>query len=593
MIRKPPHLLITTPESLVPAADLRARPGDPRRLRAGDRRRDPRARRQQAAGPTSRSRSSASTLCADVACSASVYRRPSSRPPRPPASSSATIADSGGAPRPLHLVDAGRNQPLDIASRSRRRRSPRSPRAPRGPTSIQRSRTHLGQHKTTLIFVPSRRLAERVAHDLEQRLGEGVVAAHHGALSQAHAPERRGSGCRPARSGPSSRPPRSSSASTSATSSSSSRSARRARSRCCASGSAAPVTTSAGPRRAASIAMTRDDLIECAAAVRAMQAGRIDRPVQRDCPLDILAQQLVATCAAEDHGTSRPCGPWPAVPRRSPGSSAPPSSRSSTMLGDGTTTRRGRSGALLHLDRIEHRARGRRGARLAALTSGGAIPDKADYTVVEDSEPSRSSAPSTRTSRSTAWPATSSSSARTRGGSAGSSRAACASRTRAASRRTSRSGTARAWRARAELSAEVAGLRSELWTLLRASDRRGARHVLADRCGLGPDGVAQALAYIREGGEALGGVPTQDVPDRGALLRRVRRHAAGHPRPVRRAHQPGLRPRPAQEVLPHLRLRAAGRGHRRRDACCRSARSTRSRSPRSSSSCTSTRSTRR
>src|SRR5262249_21371120 len=52
--------------------------------------------------------------------------------------------------------------------------------------------------------------------------------------------------------------------------------------------------------------------------------------------------------------------------------------------GDGVATRRGRSGAHLHLDRINGKARGRRGARLAALTSGGAIPDKADYTVVED-----------------------------------------------------------------------------------------------------------------------------------------------------------------------------------------------------------------
>src|SRR5690606_7673507 len=54
------------------------------------------------------------------------------------------------------------------------------------------------------------------------------------------------------------------------------------------------------------------------------------------------------------------------------------------MLGDGIATRRGRAGALLHLDRISGRARGRRGAQLAALTSGGAIPDKADYLVVED-----------------------------------------------------------------------------------------------------------------------------------------------------------------------------------------------------------------
>src|SRR5205809_841301 len=54
------------------------------------------------------------------------------------------------------------------------------------------------------------------------------------------------------------------------------------------------------------------------------------------------------------------------------------------MLADGVATRRGRRGALLHLDRVHGRVRARRGARLAAITSGGAIPDNADYEVVEE-----------------------------------------------------------------------------------------------------------------------------------------------------------------------------------------------------------------
>src|SRR5438045_9135700 len=52
------------------------------------------------------------------------------------------------------------------------------------------------------------------------------------------------------------------------------------------------------------------------------------------------------------------------------------------MLAEGFSTKRGRRGALIHYDAINHRIRGRRGSRIVALTSGGAIPDNADYRVV-------------------------------------------------------------------------------------------------------------------------------------------------------------------------------------------------------------------
>ena len=54
------------------------------------------------------------------------------------------------------------------------------------------------------------------------------------------------------------------------------------------------------------------------------------------------------------------------------------------MLADGVSTRRGRRSAHLHRDRVHGRLRARRGARLAAITSGGAIPDTADYDVIEE-----------------------------------------------------------------------------------------------------------------------------------------------------------------------------------------------------------------
>src|SRR5262249_11209231 len=127
-------------------------------------------------------------------------------------------------------------------------------------------------------------------------------------------------------------------------------------------------------------ALTRDELIECMAGVRAMRSGRLDRPIVREAPLDVLAQQLAAAAAASHwaeaavSGLVRAAAPYSALPRAR-------FDQVLGMLGDGVATRRGRAGAHLHLDRVSRRVRGRRGARIAALTSGGAIPDKADYVV--------------------------------------------------------------------------------------------------------------------------------------------------------------------------------------------------------------------
>jgi ATP-dependent Lhr-like helicase len=94
------------------------------------------------------------------------------------------VGVDAGRARPCRIVDAGRKQPLDVAIE-----------VPREPLSAVASREawkdvheRLGalihEHKTTLVFVPSRRMCERVAHDLEQLLGKGMVAAHHGALAK-------------------------------------------------------------------------------------------------------------------------------------------------------------------------------------------------------------------------------------------------------------------------------------------------------------------------------------------------------------------------------------------------------------------------
>ncbi|MGH7606646.1 MAG: ATP-dependent DNA helicase, partial [Gemmatimonadales bacterium] len=127
--------------------------------------------------------------------------------------------------------------------------------------------------------------------------------------------------------------------------------------------------------------LSRDDLVECAAMVRATRAGRLDRLIIPEKPLDILAQQAVAAAAGEEwsddalYALVQSAYPYRNLTRAEFDDVV-------EMLAEGFTTRRGRRGAHLHYDGVNHRLRGRRGARLAAITSGGAIPDLGDYRVI-------------------------------------------------------------------------------------------------------------------------------------------------------------------------------------------------------------------
>jgi ATP-dependent helicase Lhr and Lhr-like helicase len=128
---------------------------------------------------------------------------------------------------------------------------------------------------------------------------------------------------------------------------------------------------------------TRDELVECAALLRGVRAGRLDAIVIPEAPLDILAQQLVAECAAT---------PWSAdelyelVRRAAPyaGLSRADFDDVVEMLAEGITTGRGRRAYYVHRDQVNGVLKGRRGARLAALTSGGAIPELGDFRVVAE-----------------------------------------------------------------------------------------------------------------------------------------------------------------------------------------------------------------
>jgi ATP-dependent Lhr-like helicase len=241
---------------------------------------------------------------------------------------------------------------------------------------------HVYQHRTTIVFVNTRRMAERVAHELGERLGGGLVAAHHGSLSK----ERR----------------------------------QRVEARLRGGDLRALVATASlelgidigpvelvcqigSPRSFATFLQrvgrsnhtrtgipsgrlypsTRDELVECAALLRGARAGRLDALVIPNCPLDILAQQIVAECSAAEWAQEdllalfRGAAPFSELP-------AAEFDEVAALLAEGITTGRGRRAAYLHRDQVNGTVKGRRGARLAALTSGGAIPELGDYRVLAE-----------------------------------------------------------------------------------------------------------------------------------------------------------------------------------------------------------------
>jgi ATP-dependent Lhr-like helicase len=237
-------------------------------------------------------------------------------------------------------------------------------------------------NRTTLVFVNTRRLSERVAHALGERLGANAVLPHHGSLSRQLRLD--------------------------------------AESRLKSGELRAVVATASlelgidigtvdlvcqiGSTRSIAVALqrigrsghwvgakpngrlfptTRDELVECGAIVSAIRKGELERIEIPENALDILAQQIVAAAAAEPRKEDdlfalvRSAYPYRNLAREQ-------FDRIIEMLSEGIATSRGRSGALLHRDQVNGRVKGRRGARLAAITSGGAIPENANYSVIAE-----------------------------------------------------------------------------------------------------------------------------------------------------------------------------------------------------------------
>jgi ATP-dependent helicase Lhr and Lhr-like helicase len=350
------------------------------------------------------------------------------------------------------------------------------------------------QNRTTLVFVNTRRLSERVAHNLAERLGEGAVLPHHGSLS------------RKLRLDAESRLKRGELRAVVATASLELGIDIGTVDLVCQIGS--PRSIAVGLQRIGRaghwvgalpkgrlFATTRDELVECAALVRAIHRGELDR---LEIPLnarDILAQQIVAACAAEEFGEDelydlvRRAWPYRTLPRAD-------FDQVLDVLSEGISTSRGRAGAYLHRDAVNRRVRGRRNARLTAITSGGAIPDTSQYLVVAEPEgitvgtvdedfAVESMAGDVFLLGTTSW--------RIRRVEAG--------RLRVEDAKGAAPGIP-FWRGEApgrtqELSSEVARLRENL-------------PALAGECGLDRAGYEQALQYIQAGGAALGAMPTTE-----------------------------------------------------------------------------------
>jgi len=238
----------------------------------------------------------------------------------------------------------------------------------------------ISEHRTTLVFVNTRRLAERLALHLSERLGADQVTSHHGSLSKEKrldAETRLKEGKLKALV---------------ATASLELGIDIGAVDLVCQIGSTRSIATllqrvgRSGHHLAAVpkgrvFPLSRDELIECAALLRAARERELDRLIIPDHPLDILAQQVVAAVACEEwdeaalYEVVRGAYPYRNLPRDAFDAVV-------QMLAEGFTTRRGRRGAYVHYDGVNRRLKARRGARLAALTSGGAIPDVGDYRVI-------------------------------------------------------------------------------------------------------------------------------------------------------------------------------------------------------------------
>ena len=363
-------------------------------------------------------------------------------------------------------------------------------------------------HRTTLVFVNTRRLAERLAHQLGERLGDDVVAAHHGSLSK----ERRYRVETRLRAGDL--------RALVATASLELGIDIGPVELVCQIGSPRSIATflqrvgrsnhsRGGTPKGRLYPMTRDELIECAALLGAVRSGKLDAIQLSRTPLDILAQQIIAEVSVKEWdstallGVIRKAVHYRELTEEQFGEVL-------SLVSGGIETGRGRRGAYLHHDTVNGELRGRKGAQLAAVMSGGAIPETGDYRVVADPDDTfvgtvnedwavESMAGDIFLLGSHSW--------QIRRVEPGIVRVRDAGDTPP---------TVPFWLGEApartrELSEEVSTLRMRVDGFLSSGDPDGARRWLEEACGLSVEAATMVVDYLAVGRAVLGVMPTQDT----------------------------------------------------------------------------------
>ncbi len=382
MRRRPPHILVTTPESLyilLTSESGRRNLGAVRTVIVDE---------IHAVAGTKRGAHLGLSLARLEALVGSFTRIGLSATQKPVEDVARFLTGTGGdlsdrAPR-CQIVDAGHRRQLDLALEIPPLPFAAVMSAEAWEAVHDRLADLVRGHGTTLIFVNTRRLSERLTRHLSERLGEQHVTSHHGSLSR----ERRLQAEQRLRDG--------TLKALVATASlelgidigpidlvcqiGSPRSMGTLLQRVGRSGHVV-----GGMPKGRLFPLTRDDLVECTALIDGVRRGGLDRLLMPEQPLDVLAQQIVAETACRDwpeddlYRLVRRAWSYRNLARQDFDDVV-------RMLAEGFTTRRGRRGAHLYRDGVNRRLRGRRGARLAAITCGGTIPDTADYDVLVEPE---------------------------------------------------------------------------------------------------------------------------------------------------------------------------------------------------------------